>query len=572
MRQIDSKALISEVQFNDKYIKLKSDDILVFTGSNNVGKTQSLKDIFNLIGGKSNGVVVKGVKTYKQEGLIDGAFNLMGIRGDLDEKIELSLPSMEQYSHASIYPKDIKKFKESENFGEFRDVFFGNIQTINRLTVVNPVEALLPGGIKYHPIHFLNEDDDILDNLNKYLGQVFPYKVVVDTGYGPKLPLRLIKNDIFRVDCFENVEPIKYGRTFNEEIRKHPLVNEQGDGVKSLIGVLSYLCIPFYKGFFIDEPEAFLHPPQANVLGRILASDATRGRQVFLATHSPELLKGLIEENSHRVKIVHIKRDGNASNFSVLNNEDISILWKDPLLKYSNILDSLFHKTIVLCESESDCEVYRLINNHNKENSNIYPETLFIQCHGKGKMYKVMSALSALDLDIKAIVDLDVLNDKDIFKKLLKSCGGNWNDINELYSSLKDKIESLSREITKQDFMEAVEEICNKNDDVYLTGRNIQKIRRLLDFRLSGWQKLKEKGVNGDLSDDIVSNIWEIINYCNSCDLYIVPVGELENFIPSVNGHGVRWMEQVIDKYPSFNSDAYKDIGEFISMVIPNDF
>ncbi len=48
-------------------------------------------------------------------------------------------------------------------------------------------------------------------------------------------------------------------------------MQDQGDGVKSFIGILiSVMAAPFFF-LLIDEPDAFLHPPQALLMGAMLA-------------------------------------------------------------------------------------------------------------------------------------------------------------------------------------------------------------------------------------------------------------------------------------------------------------
>ena len=47
--------------------------------------------------------------------------------------------------------------------------------------------------------------------------------------------------------------------------------------------------------------------------------------------------------------------------------------------------------------------------------------------------------------------------------------------------------------------------------------------------------------------------------------IYIVPVGELERFIPTVGGHGPEWTNRVLDAYPDLNSEVYANIKQFIS-------
>ncbi|WP_304722163.1 AAA family ATPase [Conexibacter sp. CPCC 206217] len=42
-----------------------------------------------------------------------------------------------------------------------------------------------------------------------------------------------------------------------------PLVPDQGDGMRSFIGLLLTILSSSHPLILVDEPEAFLHPPQA---------------------------------------------------------------------------------------------------------------------------------------------------------------------------------------------------------------------------------------------------------------------------------------------------------------------
>jgi hypothetical protein len=51
---------------------------------------------------------------------------------------------------------------------------------------------------------------------------------------------------------------------------------------------------PSFPGQVIDEPEAFLHPPQARLIGSSLVQDRRDNRQLFIATHSADILSGVL--------------------------------------------------------------------------------------------------------------------------------------------------------------------------------------------------------------------------------------------------------------------------------------
>lgn len=77
-------------------------------------------------------------------------------------------------------------------------------------------------------------------------------------------------------------------------------------------------------------------------------------------------------------------------------------------------MSSIFHKNVVLCESDSDCRLYSIIDSYIKETKNSFSETLFIHCGGKHRMGKVVSALKSLNIPVWIIPDIDILNDPSV--------------------------------------------------------------------------------------------------------------------------------------------------------------
>ena len=63
-----------------------------------------------------------------------------------------------------------------------------------------------------------------------------------------------------------------------------PRLDQQGDGMKSFMGLLLNIVASAYPVVLVDEPEAFLHPPQARLIGRMLGDEKDPGAQVLVAT------------------------------------------------------------------------------------------------------------------------------------------------------------------------------------------------------------------------------------------------------------------------------------------------
>lgn len=131
--------------------------------------------------------------------------------------------------------------------------------------------------------------------------------------------------------------------------------------MKSFVGILLQLMLDYICVYLIDEPESFLHPPQARIMGEIIGETLSNQQQAFISTHSEDIIKGLLDVAPKRLKIIRITREGNTNSFAVLDNDNLRKLWADPLLKYSNIMSAIFHKNVVLCESDSDCKMYSFL-------------------------------------------------------------------------------------------------------------------------------------------------------------------------------------------------------------------
>ncbi|MEJ7719063.1 MAG: hypothetical protein WKF58_00755 [Ilumatobacteraceae bacterium] len=85
------------------------------------------------------------------------------------------------------------------------------------------------------------------------------------------------------------------------------------------------------------------------------------GKQVFLATHSSDVVQGLLGAPEVPVTIVRIVREGDRNPISVLPHDQVEALWQDPLLRHSDIFEGLFHPTTVICEADADCRFSRSV-------------------------------------------------------------------------------------------------------------------------------------------------------------------------------------------------------------------
>ena len=227
-----------------------------------------------------------------------------------------------------------------------------------------------------------------------------------------------------------------------EGLRSIPRLDEQGDGMKSFMGLLLNILVSAYPFVLVDEPEAFLHPPQARLLGRMLGDEKGSDTQVFIATHDSDVLTGLLNSSVDETMIVRLVRDGDVNRTSQLNPKKVKDLWKDPILRYSNILDGLFHEAVVLYESDADCRFYNSILEavEADEEEAGRPQLVFTHCGGKHRMPAVIEALRAVSVPVRIIADFDVLREERLLAQIVAKLGGDWASLKDYWSVVKSAL------------------------------------------------------------------------------------------------------------------------------------
>jgi len=325
-------------------------------------------------------------------------------------------------------------------------------------------------------------------------------------------------------------------------------LHEQGDGMRGFVGVLLNAFISNHSILFIDEPEAFLHPPQARLLGKMLAKDLPSERQLFLATHSEDFLKGLLDANITNLKIIRIQRDGSINNVSVLNSKDIKQIWDDSLLRHSNVLNGLFHSKVVICESDSDCRFFSAIISSQFDNSGeIAPDILFIHCGGKHRIPTVIKALRKLNVKLKVVPDFDVLNDLNPLKDIFQELGGEWLDVENDWKIVKREIEQKRPEFLTSDLKKEIDGVFQSIEERIFPKEKIGQIQKALK-KASAWSEAKEMGKAFIPSGNATQAFERIQTKFKVKGLFILEVGELESFIKSVGNHGPKWVSEVLTK------------------------
>lgn len=352
-----------------------------------------------------------------------------------------------------------------------------------------------------HPFHYLSENLDLLNELNRLSYKILGKKLSLD-DLNNLIELRVGLSDVPYPNRFD--DPSSYQKSMDSL----PRLQEQGDGMRSLLGILIPLVTATFQIFIIDEPEAFLHPPQSFALGQELGRIAAeRGVQVVLATHDRNLLAGLLNSNAP-LSVVRLVRDDESTRAHQLRSDDLKAIWDDPVLKYSNVLDGLFHKLVVMAENERDCRFYEAgLDGRVEDDSSLViqrvplpaTDVLFVPTGGTGGMSKVARALRALEVPVIASPDIDVLDNEAVIKGIVEALGHQWDDLHDDWVRTTQRLGGDQEyELVSNVFLRAkaeFERIIRSDGMARYDAVNRRIIKEALGISQRPWDEAKNYGV-----------------------------------------------------------------------------
>lgn len=478
---MDVKIAIKALNFPDgERISLPEGGVTVIVGPNNSGKSFALQNIATQIMGHDAqytelGPVISHVEIDKQANSPDDLIRFIEDLGWPPAKV----PGQQEIAYGAnamgengLSKSQIVTAWDNSEWQFIYRFFLKHEQTQNRLALIQSPPMIDP--LKTSPgspIQLVAQDSDKLAQLSRLTQEAFRQSVCVNS-FAPNYELRLgtvtprlVKNQI--------------PREVHEKYASKPLVQVQGDGLRSFIGLLLETVIRCAPITLIDEPEAFLHPPQARRLGRVLVEETPVTSQLIIATHSQDILQGVLEATSRPIRIIRLDRsEGGPFKRATLPPSEIQEIWRNPLLKYSNLLDGLFHHGVVLAEGDADCRFYTA-SLEATEQANGGRDLLFTHLNGKGRLYKGIQELRTLSVSVAAIADLDILNDAGVLERTITAAGGDWSDFEEDFRILQDSVGHVNHQAPTLSAL--AEEVCKLTEsnpkDKLLTNMEIRRFK-----------------------------------------------------------------------------------------------
>lgn len=540
-------ASISKLIFSGgQHLFLAEAEKVILVGPNNSGKSQSLRDIVSLAknGTKHRPLVVTDVE-FKKSGSSDD------LQAFLDENASYNAGNY-NYKDWVISVDYVRFWDQKYLQHQIAGGFIKNIDADSRLNICKQQLSISPSDQKSKPQHVMYDDESLMSNLSSLFKKAFGKNLMFDFRGGKHMPIHVgeipnIKGSIDRV-----------GDAYVAAVRRNPLLDQQGDGMKGYAGILFESIVSDLNVTLIDEPEAFLHPPQMRKLGETLASNV-KG-QLIVATHSSDILRGFLEGAKGNVRIVRIQRFGEENLIKEAANSIIKELWEKPELRYSNALDGIFHEQVIICEDDSDCRLINSVADYlSGKSKSQWRDTAYVPTGGKHGIPKVASVLREIGVPVKAIFDIDFLAEKSLVEAAVEAFGGSWAEIQPLWSRVDAAVRAGVKPKTIAEIKNELIDLITKAPQDSIPKGDIREALK----QGQSWNQVKKFGARCIPRGDSYMDYENLRIKLEDIGIFCVQVGEIENFYPEIGAHGPKFVTKLLSTVPL----SHKKLSELRAFV-----
>jgi predicted ATPase len=524
-----------------------SDAVTAIVGPNNSGKSTLLREIQKTLQ-QGNAAGNKSVEAVEVDwGSREEFFELMNTTQTRRKAGTYGYDNISEdhwvlSSGSYILPSylDVRGWGPHGNTSWIADYFCTLLNADGRLHAADTTTSYNPRvQVPSNPIQRLYADRALEERLSTEARKAFQSPLTLDRHAGTQISL------VVGVPSAEETVPAS--TDYLDQLRDLDLVDVQGDGFRAFVGMVLAIIAGSHPLVLIDEPEAFLHPPQARLFGQFLASLGGAQTQVIVSTHSEDIIAGLTSSPSAITSIVRLTREGTALAVAQLPEASVKALYDDPLMRYYDMFNGLFARGVVLCEADSDCTYYRAVAEKLDSRDGVDSALHFTHAGGKSRVHTALAAFKEARVPVAAILDIDLLQDQNDFEKIVRSAGGDpavfTSDLNVIRSQVESRKVTKSATAAKAEIDRAFEPA--PSPDLVTSGLQT-KVANAMKSR-SGWKSLQLEGRNLFIAEGVgaFDRVWDGLARLG---IFLVPVGVLENFHKQFSSSNkAKWLRDVLE-------------------------
>jgi hypothetical protein len=175
------------------------------------------------------------------------------------------------------------------------------------------------------------------------------------------------------------------------------------------------------------------------------------------------------------------------------------------------------------------------------------PDLLLVHAGGKSRVPTIIRALRAIDVPVRAVLDFDVLSEEAVLRSICESLGANWDSIVADWRTVKAAVEGRRPELPTKAVKEKIGKILEVVRSEVLPSEKITEIRDVLRGA-SAWSEAKRMGKAFIPSGDQSAAYVRLAKQLRGIGLFLVEVGELEQFCKTIGDHGPGWVVKALER------------------------
>lgn len=543
------RASISSITFSSgQRVEIQPNEKIILVGPNNSGKSQTLREILAIA--KSPNVPLTSV-------LREITLRKSGTSEDLKTFLDTNatvVNGVYHYKSWALQANVIRQWDQAYLRHGLAAGFVKNIDADDRLTICKRQPSIGPGEQKSKPQHVLYDDSQLMEKISSLFRQAFNKDIMFDFRGGSAIPIHVGEKPSAKI--IDRVSD-----DYVAAVRRNPSLEDQGDGMKGYAGILFEAIVADLDITLLDEPEAFLHPPQMRRLGATLAAEM-KG-QLIVATHSSDVMRGFLEGTKGNVRILRIRRDGDANIVAEAPPDVIKELWTRPELKYSNALDGVFHEQAIVCEDDSDCRLINSVADHlSAKDKKRWLDTAYVPTGGKHGVPKVASVLRKVGVPIKAVFDIDFLSERRLVHETVEAFGGDWSRIEPLWARVDAAVRKGVKPKSNEQIKTEIGAIIASSASGDLPRTAISDVLK----QGTPWSQVKKMGVAAIPSGTAQTDYESLRKELEAIGIYLIAVGEIENFCKEIGLHGPKFVTKLLSQM-SLGSPKLAELRKFVKSV-----
>lgn len=531
--------------------------VTVIVGPNNAGKSQFLRDVYSALARPA----YEDTSPQSFRRLQIGSATPRDLaRQHLSEQLEARDNGVGgvvfSWSNGAIQEGSaLQVWEHMRSFAELQQLLVQLLSADARLSLVQSQPSFDTTGLPASPLQRLYVDRALETRVSKE----------AEAAFGTPLTLHRYRGSIISLHVGRPTRPETVPPEPSEylhELNSLPEVSAQGDGIRSYVGMILSIAAGTQQLVLLDEPEAFLHPPQARAFGRFLATVASEGMQVVVATHSSDLIQGLtsVPRPPELLSIARLTRkDRETPDLASIPPESLRKLYRDPLLKFTGTLDGLFYHGACVCEAEGDCTYYSATLESDRVTAPDEPwlrrDIHFTHTNGKDRIAAAVAAIRSAGVPVASILDIDVLRDETTFNAIVLAHGGSVEALSGRRNDVVGYADSLSHGAVRSEALTAIGPILSAAGPRELTPDESRQVA-MAARPSSGWRELKRAG-RSLMRGGVLASFDSLVADLSQIGMFILASGELESLHPEVSARNKSdWLGQVLE------SEAFRAPGD----------